>query len=142
MKNIIDAILQYFRAEKRRIAEEKKILSEAWQPFSPHRLTVNQAKALLMFDDLQVQVLEVIDEEIRADLSNRALRADGIQRDKAMWAAVGCRMFLDAVKQKIEHLGERQKREETKQKVESQKTEKVATRTMIDLYSNSLINHE
>lgn len=120
--------------------EERKKLADAWMPFKTKKMTKGQAKALSFLDDAQIIALDVIDEEIRGELSNRALRADGIARDKAMWAAVGVRMYVDAIKQRIESYGGRQQREDVKRKIESEKSEKTVVRTIKELYGDQLIS--
>lgn len=128
--------------ERKRVVadlEERKQLADAWMPFNPKRMTKGQVKALTFFDELQLGALDVIEEEIRAELSNRAMRMDGVERDKAMWAAVGARRYLEAVKQKIDHFGGRKKREEVKASIEAAKEEKTQPRTMSDLYGERLL---
>lgn len=119
--------------------EAKKQIADAWMPFNPRRLTKGQAKALTLFDDNMIAAHEVLCEELRAELSNRSLIADGAQRDRALWAMVGVNMVRHALKQKIEHFGGQQKREKAKKQKAAEMAPKETPRSIMDLYGDQLM---
>jgi hypothetical protein len=119
--------------------DERQKLAAAFQPFKTKRLTNGQVKQLIIMDEQQLQALEVIGDELRAELTNRAIYFEGTARDKAMWTMVGINLLLEQVRDRIKRFSDRQERDRNKEKAKAEASPKEVPRSIMDLYSDTLM---